>query len=102
MEEKVNFYCEAKGTQPLYYIWLHNNKITDKRRDNRLTITAGEKSEGEYQCKVKNDFGLESSEVVRIKVGECQVLCLYEQYTYTKKCCQSCCFLRVSHTSMSH
>ena len=74
MEEKVNFYCEAKGTQPLYYIWLHNNEVTAKGHDNRLTITASEKCEGEYRCRVKNHFGLETSEVVRIKVGECQVL----------------------------
>ena len=78
----MNFYCEANGTPPLRYVWLHNNGVIDERRGNRLTITAGEKTEGEYQCRVENLFGNHSSEVLRIKVGESMSLCVHvdEQY----------------------
>ena len=67
----MNFYCEAKGTPPLDYVWRHKNNVISKRRDyNKLTVTAAEKTEGEYQCEVVNLFGSKSSEIVRIEVGE--------------------------------
>ena len=67
----MNFYCEANGTPPLHYVWLRNKDVVDERRGNKLTITAGEKTEGEYQCRVQNLFGHESSDVF---------LCVDEQY----------------------
>ena len=71
MGEKVSFCCEAKGTPPLEYIWTCNTKEINRRWNyNKLMIKAEEETEGEYQCSVKNPFGLTSSEVVRIKVGE--------------------------------
>ena len=70
INEEVNFYCEANGTPPLHYFWLHNNDELSVRRDNKLTVVAGEKTEGEYQCRVENLFGKKSSDIVRIKVGE--------------------------------
>ena len=71
IDEEVNFCCEAKGTPPLHYVWLHkNNDISERRDYNKLTVTAAEKTEGEYQCKVVNLFGSKSSEIVRIEVGE--------------------------------
>ena len=70
----MNFYCEANGTSPLRYVWLHNNGVIDTRHGNKLTVTAGEKTEGEYQCTVENLFGVQSSEVLRIKVGESKSL----------------------------
>jgi len=71
MEEKVNFYCEANGTPPLHYIWHCNNEVISKRYDdNKLSVTAREKTEGEYCVTVENLFGSKPSEVVRIKVGK--------------------------------
>ena len=71
MGEKVSFCCEAKGTPPLEYIWTCNTKEINRRLSyNKLTIKAEEETEGEYQCSVKNAFGLTPSEVIRIKVGE--------------------------------
>ena len=70
LDETINFYCEAKGTPPLQYVWLLNNEVIDKRRDNRLIVAAAEKTEGEYQCRVENLFGSDLSEVLQIKVGE--------------------------------
>ena len=71
MEDKVNFYCEAKGTPPLLYIWHCNKEIISRKCvDNKLSVIAREKTEGEYYVTVENLFGSKSSEVVRIKLGE--------------------------------
>ena len=73
--EKVNFYCDAKGTPPLHYVWLCNDVVIDNREQHnkKLTVTAEDKSEGEYRCRVENNFGSESSKVIQIKIGEYQV-----------------------------
>ena len=70
--KKVTFYCEAKGTPPLHYVWLHNCEVVDKRLENKLTVITGEETWGvaEYQCIVENLFGSKTSDVVKITVGE--------------------------------
>lgn len=69
--EKMNLFCEADGTPPFFYIWHCNKEVISRRHDdNRLTVTAGEKTEGEYYVIVENLFGSKSSEVVQIKVGK--------------------------------
>ena len=82
----MNFYCEANGTPPLHYVWLCNSDVINVRRGNKLTIIAGEKTEGEYQCRVENLFGVESSEVLRIKVGESMSPCVYVEEQYEPPC----------------
>ena len=82
----MNFYCEANGTPPLRYVWLRNKDVIDERRGNKLTITAREKTEGEYQCRVENLFGDESSEVLRIKVGESKSLYVHVDEQYEPPC----------------
>ena len=73
--EKVNFYCDAKGTPPLHYSWLCNDVVIDNRdqHNNKLRVTAKDRSEGEYQCRVQNSFGTELSKVIQIRIGEYQV-----------------------------
>ena len=68
------FYCEAKGTPPLTYIWLCNSEVIGKGLHNKWTVTAKVETEGMYQCKVENLFGSKPSEGVEIKVGEYKVL----------------------------
>lgn len=82
INEEVNFYCEANGTPPLRYVWLHNRNVINERHGNKLTITAGEKTEGEYQCRVENLFGHECSEDLRIKVGESKSLYVHVDKQY--------------------
>ena len=70
IDEKVEFYCEAKGTPPLHYVWLRNNDVINEGNKNKHTVIAGETTEGEYRCKVWNLFGSNSSGVVQIEVGK--------------------------------
>ena len=67
------FYCEAKGTPPLDYVWLCNSVVLCKGQDNQLKVSANLETEGVYQCRVENLFGSKPSEGVEIKVGEYKV-----------------------------
>lgn len=74
IKEKVIFYCEAKGTPPLDYVWLCNSVVLCKGQDNQLKVSANLETEGVYQCRVENLFGSKPSKGVEIKVGEYKVL----------------------------
>ena len=66
----LNFYCEASG-KSLQYIWLHNGMdYATGSHWKVLEVTATARTEGKYECQVKNPFGETKSEPMEIKVGK--------------------------------
>ena len=61
--ETVMFSALAKGTPPLRYTWYHNDVDTG-RRDNYITMTAAEATEGTYRVEVRNGYGTNSASAV--------------------------------------
>ena len=55
--ERVEFCCEATGTDPLQYKWSGPGLTTEDRNNKTLIIpTVTRKHEGEYKCSVENNF----------------------------------------------
>ena len=58
--ETVMLSALAKGTPPLRYTWYHNGVDTG-RRENYITMTAGEATVGRYTVEVRNGYGTNSA-----------------------------------------
>ena len=64
------FECQATGAAPLMYTWLHNGVDMQNQNQRRLEFYVRRPNEGEYSCRVENEYGSKKSESARLTVGE--------------------------------
>ena len=68
----MTFCVEAKGTAPLHYSWLCDDKVVQGADGPVLTLTGvTEADSGSYQCCVENQVGKVESNPAKLLVGEC-------------------------------
>ena len=64
---------EAKGTAPLHFTWLHNDKVVEGADGPVLTLNGvNEAASGSYVCQVENQVGKTVSKPAKLQVGEWQ------------------------------
>ena len=67
----MTFRVEAKGTAPLHYSWLCDDKVVQGADGPVLTLTGvREADSGSYQCCVENQVGKVESNPAKLLVGE--------------------------------
>ena len=63
---------EAKGTAPLHFTWLHDDKVVEGADGPVLTLNGvNEADSGSYVCQVENQVGKTVSKPAKLQVGEC-------------------------------
>ena len=71
--ESVILTAEAKGTEPLHFTWLHDDKVVEGACAPVLMLNrAKEADRGIYMCQVENQFGKIVSERAELQVGKWQ------------------------------
>jgi len=67
----VSLSVEAKGTPPLHYSWLCNDKVVEGANNPVLTLTeVREVDSGSYRCCIENQVGKVESNPAELLVGE--------------------------------
>jgi len=70
--ESVTLCIEAKGTAPLHFTWLHDDKVVEGADGPVLTLdVVNEADSGSYVCQVVNQVGKSVSKPAKLQVGEC-------------------------------
>ena len=71
--ERVTLRTEAKGTVPLHFTWLHNNRVVEGVDSPVLALNAvTETDSGSYVCQVENQVGRIVSKPAELQVGKWQ------------------------------
>ena len=69
--KSVSLCVEAKGTPPLHYSWLYNDKVVEGADRPMLTLTeVREADSGSYRCCIENQVGKAESNPAELLVGE--------------------------------
>ena len=69
--KSVSLCVEAKGTPPLHYSWICNDKVVEGADNPVLALTeVKEADSGSYRCCIENQVGKVESNPAELLVGE--------------------------------
>jgi len=66
-EKSVTFTCDARGAAPLKYQWMCDGSVLSL---DLATVSIKVKKSGNYNCRVENELGSDTSEPTQLTVGK--------------------------------